>query len=70
MAQENVSKLLRQRGARLVTIESEAPKRFRLIRRGAIHMEEVLSVTYRQEGVGKNAEQGTQSIDSKRAPEE
>jgi len=54
----------------LVTIESEAPKRFRLIRRGAIHMEEVLSVTYREEGVGKNAEQGTQSIDSKRAPEE
>jgi hypothetical protein len=30
-------------------------------------MEEVLSVAYREEGVGKNAEQGTQSIDSKRA---
>ena len=51
IAQENVSKMLRERGARFVMIDSEGPsKRFKLSRRGAAYMEDVLSSVHSVEG--------------------
>ncbi len=43
MKQENVSKALRNGGAKFTTIEGESPKTFKLIRRGVQHIESLLT---------------------------
>jgi hypothetical protein len=65
VARENVSKMLREPGARFVTIESEgSPKRFKLIKRGAVHMESLLSARHPADAE-KAAKQPDGSRDSK-----